>query len=526
MARNFTAMLVAACAVGLTLGAVTVVLAASLRRATGDQRLGLCIGAGTGLAYALCNIPWIFHATAAMQTFLAALAVGIASFLPRFMRAGPPPAHRSSHVPAGVVARWVTILLALVWMDSAAFYIVQHTTGLQAAMWNDSSGLVTNAAIHLLAALAAGAALDRGRRRTLAAGSVGALAVACLMLNGAIPAVAPAAWFYTAGVSLYSTVLVEFPARSGRPWHAAVVFAVAGWVGSAMGIGLAQDLATVPAGFVVSAVAAVAIALLWRRRPSVQIAAALTAMTLGPGMGRADDPATGREVYIGEGCIHCHSQFIRPRHATEVQLWGPATQAHEALAGTPPLIGTRRQGPDLSQIGNRRSPEWNRLHLIAPREISPGSRMPSYEHLFAPGSQRGDALVAYLASLGVESIARRDAQIAAWTPELRSAIPPDQAQRLFLRLCAQCHGDAGRGDGPLAARLSLRPPDWTQEPWRRVPAGAAPDITLSRIIKFGLRGGPMAGHEYLPDAEIVGLARFVESMHTSGGGGATAVAEP
>jgi cytochrome c oxidase cbb3-type subunit 2 len=418
------------------------------------------------------------------------------------------------------------ILLALVGMDSAAFFIVQHTPELRAATWNDTGALLGNAVIHLLAALAAGALLDRGGRGTLAGVAALALAAACLMLNGTVSAFLPAAWFYTAGVSLYSTVLVELPARSGRPWHTALIFAVAGWLGSALGIGLAQDLATVPAGFVVGVVTAVAFALLWRRRPTGGIVAVMIALAVSSLDGRADDLASGREVYIAEGCIHCHSQYIRPNSVPEVQQWGPVTPLQEALAAAPPLFGTRRQGPDLSHVGNRRSPEWNRLHLIAPQEISPGSRMPSYAHLFASGDPRGDALVAYLASLGAESLEQRAVQSAAWRPDARSAIAPARARQLFLRLCAHCHGETGRGDGTLAARLSLRPPDWTRTPWRHLRPGISTGIMLSRIIKFGLPGLPMAGHEYLPDAEIVGLARFVQTLHKSGGGGLAAAVQP
>lgn len=34
-----------------------------------------------------------------------------------------------------------------------------------------------------------------------------------------------------------------------------------------------------------------------------------------------DSVALGRQVYISEGCIHCHSQFVRPVGA-DVMLWG------------------------------------------------------------------------------------------------------------------------------------------------------------------------------------------------------------
>ena len=89
---------------------------------------------------------------------------------------------------------------------------------------------------------------------------------------------------------------------------------------------------------------------------------------------------TGEEVYVSEGCIHCHSQYSRP--GTMDDLWyGPASEVPDGM-GDAVLIGNRRQGPDLSSVGLRRSREWNRAHLIDPSGISPGSRMPSYQRLF------------------------------------------------------------------------------------------------------------------------------------------------
>jgi hypothetical protein len=289
-------------------------------------------------------------------------------------------------------------------------------------------------------------------------------------------------------------------------------------VGSALGIGMAQDLAHIPDGFIAGAVIAVAIGLGCRSRLAP---AALILVGLVPAL-RADDVALGREVYIAEGCIHCHSQYIRPRVATEVLNWGPATPLSDVLAATPPLFGTRRQGPDLSHVGNRRSPEWNRLHLIAPQTISPGSRMPSYAHLFASGEERGTELVAYLASLGADSIEQRRKQIAHWKPDNRDVISLESAERLFRRLCVQCHGESGRGNGKLVPQLSVPPPDWGFMPWRHVLPTDDVETVLSRIIKFGLPGLPMAGHEYLPDSEIVGLARYVRTLHKTGGSASSA----
>jgi cytochrome c oxidase cbb3-type subunit 2 len=210
---------------------------------------------------------------------------------------------------------------------------------------------------------------------------------------------------------------------------------------------------------------------------------------------------------------------VRPNVRADLERWGPVRPLAEAKAERPPLFGNRRQGPDLATVGARRSGEWQRLHLQDPQALVPGSRMPAYAHLFAGDGERGAALVAYLNSLGAESAADRWGRAAVWRPEAAAATTSETpvvrtGGKLFARWCAACHGTAGRGDGPLATRLSVRPPDWSRESWRRI----APDETdvetaLARLIKFGLPGSPMAGHEYFSDAEIVSLARTVEGMH-------------
>lgn len=111
--------------------------------------------------------------------------------------------------------------------------------------------------------------------------------------------------------------------------------------------------------------------------------------------------ALGRQVYVSEGCMHCHSQFIRP-HSRDEELWGNARDPEFSRQQAPALIGNRRQGPDLMNVGLRRTRDWQRMHLTTPRLVSPHSRMPSYAHLFAEGDPRGEALLDYLDSLGRE----------------------------------------------------------------------------------------------------------------------------
>jgi len=118
----------------------------------------------------------------------------------------------------------------------------------------------------------------------------------------------------------------------------------------------------------------------------------------------AVDPISrGRQVYVSEGCIHCHSQYVRPVGMDQL-LWGATTSVERALGQEPVLIGNRRQAPDLANVGQRRTPGWNRLHLIEPSAVVPGSRMPSYRHLFEPTDARGEALLVYLNSLRPDSL--------------------------------------------------------------------------------------------------------------------------
>lgn len=498
-----------AAGIGLALGWNTVTLAAGLRTLLPVGRLGLGAGLGTGAAYAFCNVPAVFTASAQVQTWISVAIAGLAALALR--RVASERRELAPFVGRIAVGRWVAVFLALVWLDSAAFYVIQNTPGLRAASWTGAGHLWANACVHLGAALAAGWLLDRGRLRGIVGVAWLGLAVACLGLGAVVP-VPGASQFYAAGVSLYSAALVFFAAREGRPWIAAAVFAIAGWFGSALGIGMAQDLHGIPWLFVLASGVGLAIAI--APRPAATGVAVLLLVAAKPTRAGEGDPlmAQGRQVYIAEGCIHCHSQYVRPGVRSDVERWGPAHPLEELLREEPPLPGNRRQGPDLTNVANRRTPEWNRLHLQAPRAVSPGSRMPSYAHLFAPDDSRGEALVAYLASLGADTQEKHLETARRWRPAAdATAVAPSVAIRLFRDSCAQCHGPDGRGDGPLVTQIEVRPPDWRSAAWRRVPDGD--EENLARLIKFGAPGTAMAGHEALSDAEIVGLAHHVKSLH-------------
>ncbi len=89
----------------------------------------------------------------------------------------------------------------------------------------------------------------------------------------------------------------------------------------------------------------------------------------------------GRDIYIREGCVGCHSQMIRPL-VSETDRYGPFSQAGEFVYNHPFLWGSKRTGPDLARVGQRYSDEWHRLHLYNPRDVVPESNMPAYPWLF------------------------------------------------------------------------------------------------------------------------------------------------
>ena len=78
----------------------------------------------------------------------------------------------------------------------------------------------------------------------------------------------------------------------------------------------------------------------------------------------------GRDIYIREGCNNCHSQMIRPFRA-ETERYGHYSVAGESVYDHPFLWGSKRTGPDLARVGGRYSDEWQRVHLLNPRDVVP-----------------------------------------------------------------------------------------------------------------------------------------------------------
>ncbi len=96
--------------------------------------------------------------------------------------------------------------------------------------------------------------------------------------------------------------------------------------------------------------------------------------------------ARGRQVYIANGCVYCHSQQIRDQAFTTdvARGWGDrATVPADYVYDRPHLLGTMRTGPDLINVGARLpDPDWHLIHLYDPRAVVAWSIMPAYPFLF------------------------------------------------------------------------------------------------------------------------------------------------
>jgi cbb3-type cytochrome c oxidase subunit II len=528
--------------IGSAIGLLTVTLVTHLRLWLGSEHSLLGVGIGTGLGYFVCNIPALFTASAQAQAISAGVLC-LAGILCTFQPSATQEPTEATATPNSSLGFYQVLIAftALVWLDSAAFFIIQNTPALKAGTWEGAVHLWSNGLLHFAAALLSVWLLrNRGLSRALSFAFM-ALAFACLLLLDPSRKVL-ASVFYPVGVSLYSVGLVAYPsllapsasvAERGR--QAGWIYAMAGWFGSAMGIGMGQSLGYIPPAFVVIAgglillPGAVEIVRHRRREFTATIGILLVAFGIERTIAamRPSLPATspidrGRQVYISEGCINCHSQYVRP-NTPDVLLWGPVQSLDEVRREQPPLIGNRRQGPDLAEVGTRRSPLWLKAHFNNPSEVSHASFMPSYAFLF--DDRRGDDLVAYLQSLQGAGIPRHLLAEGSWRPSSKTIAEADASQgpAIFRSYCGTCHDADGSTRRAWQGSFRRLPPNLATGPYLHV---AESDSTaqrtdrLAQIAKFGVPGTDMPGHEYLSDREIASLSlwlgqRIGQNKHTN-----------
>jgi cytochrome c oxidase cbb3-type subunit I/II len=153
----------------------------------------------------------------------------------------------------------------------------------------------------------------------------------------------------------------------------------------------------------------------------------------------------GRDLYIREGCVGCHSQMIRPMRA-ETARYGEYSKAGEFVYDHPFLWGSKRNGPDLHRIGGKYPPSWHFVHMKEPSATSPGSVMPGYPWLYdrALDTSHTEGKIITLRRLGVpypegfERVAEGNlrAQASSLAESLTRGGVPAHADREIIALIA------------------------------------------------------------------------------------------
>jgi cytochrome c oxidase cbb3-type subunit I/II len=145
----------------------------------------------------------------------------------------------------------------------------------------------------------------------------------------------------------------------------------------------------------------------------------------------------GRDIYVSEGCVNCHSQMIRPLIA-ETERYGEYSKPGESVFDHPFLWGSRRIGPDLAREGVRNpSALWHMRHFNRPVDTSPGSVMPAFAHLL---DQPLDFTAAQPAMTALQKVG-----VPYTAAELVGAA--DSARAQASRIEAQLISENGRSDG-------------------------------------------------------------------------------
>lgn len=165
-----------------------------------------------------------------------------------------------------------------------------------------------------------------------------------------------------------------------------------------------------------------------------------------------------------------------------------------------------RIGPDLSQVGGRRTPAFIRAMLVDPRGANPNGTMP--REPISPSTL--DLLVTYLAERG-GPLRGNETESGRDDSHSRGARSP--AAEVYARLCAACHGAQGRGDGPNARYLPVRPTVHADGAYMAL----RPDDVLYDAIYAGgyvmdrSNRMPGFGHTLAPET-IRGLVRYLREL--------------
>ncbi len=262
----------------------------------------------------------------------------------------------------------------------------------------------------------------------------------------------------------------------------------------------------------------------------------------------------GRVLYGSNGCVYCHSQYLRPQDWTGVSSFrtvGRVAQAGDYFFQQGPQLGTERTGPDLSQEGGSHTDEWHYAHFYNPRYTSLKSIMPQFSFYYSGTSdsptvsQDVKNLVAYVQSLGGKSGVERaqrqralktkllserakgnEAIIHEWFPStwrnVRNPMEPTirslvHGKQVFTTNCIGCHGLLGDGKGPanffMGGENGPAPRNLTDASQQLMFS----DGEMYDAILFGIDGASMpAWGDILTVNDIWDLTNFIRTIPNGG----------
>lgn len=100
-------------------------------------------------------------------------------------------------------------------------------------------------------------------------------------------------------------------------------------------------------------------------------------------------------------------------------------------------------------------------------------------------------------------------------PSMLVLATSQEAEKLYNRHCAACHGIKGDGEGSAAHLLYPKPRDFTLGVYkfRSTPSGSPPtDQDLLRTLKQGIPGTPMPAWDRLSEKELTAMVEYLKSF--------------
>jgi cytochrome c oxidase cbb3-type subunit 2 len=242
----------------------------------------------------------------------------------------------------------------------------------------------------------------------------------------------------------------------------------------------------------------------------------------------------GRNVFLANGCIYCHSGFSRPQDALSSQYYVYARVSepgdYMGAGETPNLFGTIRTGPDLSQAGGYHPDDWHYAHYFNARYTTPISIMPQFRFLsedevasltaftqsrggkladirtlhqynvkalelasdnVAASGENGDRSDGYPAASAIKNMLLIDR--GYWFAQNPLPVTTENLMRgrqVFQERCVGCHGSQGDGNGPAGFYFNPPPAAFNVADDQQHGSDTSPGAYYWRILR-GLPGTAM-----------------------------------